>query len=152
MIDAIVGQSTLQGLGDVFLADDLGEGVGTVAPVERERSAPGAFAPGSSNSASSWVCSMWSWSDPGSSSRRSSSPASSTHAPYARMVTTRSWFYSIHERTRIAPLAVLRRREQTRFIVCERRRSRRVHRRDPRRDVRAADLQRSRRNGSRKQS
>ena len=57
------------------------------------------------------------------------------------MVTTRSWFYSIHERTRIAPLAVLRRREQTRFIVCERRRSRRVHRRDPRRDVRAADLQ-----------
>jgi hypothetical protein len=41
MIDAIVGQSTLQRLGDVFLADDLGEGVGTVSPVERERSAAG---------------------------------------------------------------------------------------------------------------
>ena len=33
---------------------------------------------------------------------------------------------------RIAPLAVVRRSEQTRFIVCERRRSRRARRRDPR--------------------
>jgi hypothetical protein len=36
---------------------------------------------------------------------------------------------------------VLRRREQTRFIVCERRRSRRAHRAIRARDVRAADLQ-----------
>ena len=35
--------------------------------------------------------------------------------------------------TRIAPRAVLRRREQTRFFVCERRGSRRDPRRDPRR-------------------
>jgi len=43
---------------------------------------------------------------------------------------------------------VLRRRERTRFIVCERRRSRRLPSAIRARDVRAADLRRSRRNPS----
>ena len=37
MVDPVIGQGSLQWLGDVVLADDLGKGVRTVAPVERER-------------------------------------------------------------------------------------------------------------------
>ena len=120
MIDPVVGQGTLQRLGDVLLADDLGKRVRSVAAVERERGAAGARSvPGSSNSASSWVCSIPS--GPGSESRRSSSPASSTHAPYARMVTARSWFYSIQERIagRACEVADFVDRPQTiRRVVC----------------------------------
>ena len=77
MVDPVVGEGALQGLGDMVLADDLGKGVRTVATVERERC--GRARSGSLNSASSWVCSIPS--SPGSESRRSSGPASSTHAP-----------------------------------------------------------------------
>ena len=41
MIDSVVGQGALQRLGDVVLANDIGEGVGAIAPVERERRARG---------------------------------------------------------------------------------------------------------------
>ena len=37
MVNPVIGQGSLQRLGDVVLADDLGKGVRTVAPVERER-------------------------------------------------------------------------------------------------------------------
>ena len=36
MVDPVVDEGSLQGLGDMFLADDLGKGVRTVATVERE--------------------------------------------------------------------------------------------------------------------
>jgi hypothetical protein len=41
VVDPIVGQGALQRLGDVVLADHLGEGVGPVAAVEGERRRPG---------------------------------------------------------------------------------------------------------------
>ena len=37
VIDPVVGQRPLQRFGDVLLADDVGEGVRTVAPVQRQR-------------------------------------------------------------------------------------------------------------------
>ena len=40
MVDPVIGQGALQRLSDVILADNLGECVGTVAPIERERRSP----------------------------------------------------------------------------------------------------------------
>ena len=37
VVDPVVGQRPLQRLGDMLLADHVGEGVGPVAPVERQR-------------------------------------------------------------------------------------------------------------------
>ena len=37
VVDPVVGQRPLQRLGDVLLADHVGEDVGSVAPIERER-------------------------------------------------------------------------------------------------------------------
>ena len=37
MVDPVVGQRPLQRLGDVLLADHVGEGVRSIAPVQRQR-------------------------------------------------------------------------------------------------------------------
>ena len=37
MVDPVIGQGALQRLSDVILTDNLGECVGTIAPVERKR-------------------------------------------------------------------------------------------------------------------
>ena len=80
MVDPVVGQGSLQRLGDVVLADDLGKGVRTVAPVERER---GLRALGRSRLGEQrLVLSVLDPVRPRLWSRRSSCPASSTHAPY----------------------------------------------------------------------
>ncbi|GAA2383162.1 hypothetical protein GCM10010420_01490 [Streptomyces glaucosporus] len=36
MVDPVVAERLLEGVGDVFLPDDLGEGLGSVAAVQRE--------------------------------------------------------------------------------------------------------------------
>jgi hypothetical protein len=72
---------------------------------------------GSSGSRSSTMTSM-----PASAYRRHRRALRATHRARSRA----------EQSNRIALLAVLRRSEQTRFIVCERRRSRRARRRDPR--------------------
>jgi hypothetical protein len=129
MIDAIVGQSPLQRLGYVFLADDLGEGVGTVAPVERERSAAGRVRAGIVE-------------------QRLILGVLDVVLVRPRLVEPQVFQSRVFHACTLCPdgdnseLVLLDPgADTTRFIVCERQRSRRVHRRDPPRDVRAADLQ-----------
>ena len=93
MVDPVIGQGALQRLSDVILADNLGECVGTVAPVERKRRSTGRASARviEQRLILNRMCSIWSGcSDPASASRRSSGPASSTQAPYAWMVTAGS--------------------------------------------------------------